>query len=137
MITSIFLYEKIDGITYNFSEATDEVGVALCYDSINSVTLENGVHQVTITNKTYNNRCEVDAIDIPDTGSLVNPVAPTPSPTPAPDGLPDLCYDNSIANSLDTYNPGTISSNSQSTQSFTVTGAQLGDFVQVSFDQDL
>jgi hypothetical protein len=97
----------------------------------------NGPHTIRITKGNTGSYIDVDAIDIPNDGSLVDPNAPTPSPTPAPAASPDLCYDYSIVGSLGIYNPGTISSNSQSTQVFTVTGVQLGDFVQVSFDQDL
>jgi hypothetical protein len=109
----------------------------LCFESD---SLGSGQHHVTISNGLAA-ILEIDAVDI--IGTLDDPTALTPSPTPvttptpAPAASPDLCYDYSIVGSLGTYNPGTIASNSQSTQAFTVTGTQLGDLVQVSFDQDL
>lgn len=88
---------------------------------------------------------DIDAIDIQEPGYLVNPSSPTPSPTPAVTPTPgptaspsyDLCRDYTIVGSVGSFNPGTLSNGSQVTQSFTVTDAQLGDFVKVSFSQNL
>jgi hypothetical protein len=133
------MHITIDGNDYDFSEYTSgsDQYQLLCF---HISTLSSGEHQAVISNHTTGATVfEVDAIDI--YGSLVDPSSPTPSPTPAttpsPTPTTDLCYDYTIVGAVGTYYPGTISSGSRCTQINTVTGAVLGDFVQVSFNQDL
>ena len=127
----------IDGISYYYSQFHGTgTFKALIFDSINSVTLNNGTHYVTIVNQA-DGALEVDAVDIPSTDTINNPNEPIPTPTPTPTPSPELCSNTEIMGSLGFSNPGNISPNSQIKETYTVTGAQLGDIVQVSFDQDL
>ncbi len=108
-------------------------GQMVIYERTNLV---NGIHSIKMTVLIDHPEghlvggLAIDAIDIDSSGSLM-PYTETPTPSP------ELCSDFSIVGSLGAYNPGLISSNTQKTQTYTVTGAQLGDLVQVSFDKDL
>jgi hypothetical protein len=79
----------------------------------------------------------LDAIDVRNYSSTTPSPTPTTTAGPTPPPGTDLCRDYTIVGSVGSFNPGTLSNGSQVTQSFSVTGAELGDFVKVSFSQNL
>ena len=140
LASSNYLSNSISVIIDNTSQTPfTEVGTPGAFPTLvyDSGPLSSGSHSVTLTNNVSGVQFIFDAIDV------LNSASPTPSPTPAatasPAPSPELCYDYAIVGTLGTANPGTIPGNGSTIISppYTVTGAQMGDFVQVSFDQDL